>query len=125
MAPNIRHGKYDDIWLDRELRDIIAAIATLSQSSTSTVGSTSIFSGSGGSSGTEIRHGIVALVAGSQTLTFSTPMPSNAYTLPRLRCYATDTGVYEDVEASISSKTISGFTISVIKDCTCEYVALY
>lgn len=127
---SITHSRYDDTHLDRELRDIILAIKELQSgtvlSSSVSVSTGSSSSGGGSSSGsTELRHGIIALSSGSNVILFSTAMPAASFTLPRLRCYTTVDGPYEDVEAVVSAKTINGFTVDVIKACTCEYVALY
>ena len=132
---SIPHGKYDDKDLDRELRAIIDAIRELETGSSlasSAVGST-VYISTGGSSGgssastMEIRHGVVTLSGvdpATNIILFSSAMSSTAYTIPRLRCWTDSTGVYEDVEAVITNKTINGFTVKVIKACTCEYVAL-
>ncbi len=125
---NIPHGKYDDRDLDRELRAIRDAIIDLYGGLPEPTSSTVVVSSGGTSTsigGTDVRHGIVSLTEGSNVVAFSSAMPASSFTLPRVRCYVTTDGIYEDVEGSISAKTVNGFTIYVIKDCTCEYVALY
>lgn len=130
---NIPHGKYDDRDLDRELRAIRDAIIDLYGGLPEPTSSTVVVSSGGGTStsiggsigGTDVRHGIVSLSEGSNIVVFSSAMPASSFTLPRVRCYVTTDGIYEDVEGSISAKTVNGFTIYVIKACTCEYVALY
>lgn len=125
---NIPHGRYDDRDLDRELRAIRDAIIDLYSGLSEQTSSTVVVSSSGTSTsigGTDVRHGIVSLTSGANVISFSSAIPSSSFTLPRLRCYVTTDGVYEDVEAVVSNKTVNGFSVDVIKDCTCEYVALY
>jgi len=127
---SITHGKYSDIALDRELRDIILAIKELQNGGLLTTSNASAIvvssSGSSSSSTVEIRKGIAAVTGGTtQTILFATAMPSAGYSLPQCRCYSTIDGLYTDVGFTISNKTIYGFDITPNADATCEYAAFY
>lgn len=125
---SIAHGKFDSKDLDRELRDIIAAIKELQTGSLITPVSSSLSTSSTTSisSAYEIRRNIVSITGGiDNVIVFTTPMPVDTYTLPQPRCWSTDSGIYTDVGFVISAKTIYGFTINPVENATCEYIAFY
>lgn len=88
--------------------------------------SVTISGGSGGGGASPVapdtyRAASVALTAGANTVTFSTPHPGgSSYTLRR----QTISAAGYDVGYTITNRTAAGFTITVDEDCTLEYEAI-
>jgi len=97
-----------------EVYKAIAKVRSLIASSSSVASPTS-------SGSVNIRRGSVAVVAGSNTITFSTPLSTTDYALSSLPVFVSST---ETAQANLNAKSSIGFTCYSPSAGTLDYTAI-
>lgn len=70
-----------------------------------------------------IRAGVESVSTSGTGVSFDSALPDTSYVL-LVNVWKTEGGIHYQVGYSITSRSTTGFTITPVEDCTCEYVAL-